>query len=363
MAYLLLGILLGPTGLAILDDRIVEKLSPVTTIALFWIGFLFGVNLNWRDLKKVQKSIFILAFGQSIFTFFLVALAFYYILLNHFENTLNHQVLLAALITLAACASGTNQSTILRLIHDRRFRGPTARIAAVIATLDDLPAIIITGLLTFFVHRSFPHEILMPGLNWLAAAIALGLIGGAVMRLLLNRVPSDQVRLLIVIGCMAFGGGLSAFLHLSPIFIGAIMGAAFVNAGPRDEKIFRIVHQGESTIYVLFLLLVGSMLHIKDFNWLSLGLMYFTIRAILKILGNYLFMLPSQQIGNLKPARLLGLSLLSQGGMALAIAVHYRSLYASPFADSIVAVIVCGVVVSELFSYPLALRVAARDHQ
>jgi Kef-type K+ transport system membrane component KefB len=359
LAYLLLGVLLGPSGLAILDDRIIEKLSPVTTIALYWIGFLFGINLNWRDLKKVQPSVHILALGQSSFTFVMVALTFYFILTHRFQFAINQDVLAAALVALAACASGTNQSTLLRLLRDRRFRGPTARIAAVTATLDDLPAIVICGVLTFV--AVIPGEAALAPLFKPAAAFVLGIGGAAVMRMLLKRVESDQVRLLIVLGCMAFSGGLSAFFRLSPIFIGALAGAVFANMGSRDERVFDIVHRTESTMYVLFLLLVGSMLYVNDLSLLWLGATYFLIRAAAKIIGNYLFLIPLRRNNSTPPKRLLGLSLLSQGGMALALAVHYRSLYRSPFADSIVAVIVFGVFISELFAYPLALRIAGKE--
>ncbi len=358
LAYLLLGVLLGPSGFSVFDENILTKFSPVTTIALYWIGFLFGINLRWMDLKKAQPSIYVLMLGQSLFTFFVVALAFRYIFSYSHLPMLGAQALVPALITLAACASGTSQSTIFRLINDKRFRGPVARVAAFTVSLDDMPAILICGLLTFFAQ--IPGEPSLDPLLRPPAAIFLGVGGGVILRSMLNSVAGGQTRLLIVLGGMAFGGGLAAYFHISPIFIGAIAGAAFANIGSHDEKVFTIVHQTESTMYVLFLLLVGGMFRIDNYMLPILGLAYFLIRAAGKVIGNYIFLAPARRYIN-SPMPLFGLAMLSQGGMALAIAVHYRGLFPSPLSDAVFAVIIIGVFISELVAYPLALRVAAKE--
>ncbi len=357
--FILFGILLGPSLLGVIDHQVVLRLSPIVTIGLFWIAFLFGFHLSARDLRRISEPVFAFAFGQSIFAMAVVGVASWFFLVRFFPG-LDYSVLAVAAATLAACASGTNQSTLLRLTYHPRFRGTSAQLAAVTATLDDLPAILVTGGLTFFWHRSLAGEVPLPGIVWLAAAVFLGVFGGFVMKGLLDKAENEQVRLLMVMGCFGIGGGLSAYLHLSPIFIGAVMGATFANIGGRDEKVFDVLHRSEGTFYVLFLVLAGGMLRITSAALPLLVLIYLVFRIAAKVLGGYIFLPGQWRARGEGPPRLIGLALLSQGGMALAFAIHYKSLYPSAIADPVVAVIIFGVIVNELFSYPLALRIAGR---
>lgn len=357
-AYLFIGLALGPSFLGLITDQVLLKLSPLVTIALFWIGFLYGLHCRGRDLKRIPGSVFLFSLGQALVPFVVLALAFFFFFHSYFDSL---GPPMAAAITLAACASGTSQSTVLRLTRHHRFRGPTARLAAVAATLDDLPAIIATGLVTFFIHKTLPHETPLSGLVWLISAVGLGLLGGVLMKVLLQRAENSQARLLVIMGCMAVGGGIAAYLHLSPIFIGAVMGAVYANLGAEDREVFDLVHRSESTFYVLFLILVGSMIHAELASAAFYALIYITLRTLSKVAGGFLFLPPKKVPGTDTPSHWIGLALLSQGGMAIALAIHYRGVYASPIADMVVTIILIGVVVNELIAYPLALRVAGRD--
>lgn len=357
LIYLFAGVLLGPAVLGFIDNHLIERFSPVITIGLFWIGFLFGINLKFRDVKRLTPSVFLLTFGQACFVFVVVGALFFWFLKSHID-TAGTLAVVAAAVTLAACASSTSQSTLLRLSTDRRFRGDTAQHAVVTATLDDLPAILFTGLLTFFGHRSLVGLTVLPGIVWLALALALGLFGGWVIKILLERAESNPVRLLVVLGCLSIGGGLTAYMHLSPIFVGAAMGVSYVNFAARDEKVFSIVTRSESTLYVLFLILIGGMLKPSWENLLFFVPLYLGLRILAKLAGGALFRVRSKE--GPKPSRLIGLALLSQGGMAIALAIHYRNLYASPVSDGVVTLVILGVAINQLFAAPLALWVAQR---
>ena len=360
IVYLFLGILLGPMWLGFINDNLIEKLSPIVSIGLFWIGFLFGINLKIRDMKRFTSRVYLLGFGQAIFTFAAVAVVFY-VILDHTFAGAGPVAIAAATITLAACASQTSQATLLRLSRDRRFRGPNAQVATVTATLDDAPAILASGLLTFFWHQTQVGRTALPGFAWMALAVTLGVIGGGVIKLLLERSENEQELLLIVLGSMGIGGGLVAYLHLSPLFVGAIMGFAYVNLSERNGRLFRMVASFEGTLYVLFLVLVGSMV---DLRWEYIALFapaYILVRAIAKLGGVALFTVSGPGIP--KTSRLVGFALLSQGGMAIALVIHYRNLYASPLADTIVTLVILGVLINEFYAAPLAQWVAGRGRR
>lgn len=360
MVYLIAGFIMGPALLGFINYDLITRLSPVITIGLFWIGFLFGINLKYKDLTRLSKSVLLVAIGQACVTFFLVAGGAWF-MLKGLKGEVGAFAIAVSSLTLAACASGTNQSTLLRLSMARSFRGPTAQVATVSATLDDLPAIFITGLVTFFWHRTDAGQTNLHAMAWTLVACLLGLFGGMVINVLLKRADSEQSRLLIVLGTSAVGGGLAAYLHLSPIFIGMILGITYINLAERDEEVFEIAQRSESTLYVLFLLIVGSMFTIQIEYLIIFVPVYLLLRTAGKIAGGALFNIPES--AGPKPSPLFGLALLSQGGLAIALVVQYAWLYRSPITDSIITIVILGVLINQTYAAPLALRVAKGDRR
>ncbi len=357
LVYLILGFAMGPSLLGLIDTKLISQLSPVITVGLFWIGFLFGINLKFKDLKRITAPVYILALGQAFFVLLVIAPLFM-VLFRYFSAEVGLFYVMASAITLAACASGTGQATLLRLSKSRNFRGPTAQVSIVSATLDDIPAIITAGLVTFFLHLNIPGQPNLPGVGWAALGIGISLLGGFVIGVLFDYVNNEQSRILVVIGVMAIGGGLSAYLNLSPLFIGAVMGMTYVNLTDRDDKVFEIVTRYESTLYVLFLLLVGGMVHIKLENLLIYTGIYVVVRIFAKFAGSSLFNVKSEKSPKASP--LIGLTLLSQGGMAIALAIHFMTVYNSPLTDTVVSVVIFGILLSEFFASPAALWVVKR---
>ena len=56
--YIFLGIILGRTGLNVLDPETLTKLEPFLLFGLCWIGFLFGLQFEAFQLKKLPRFYF-----------------------------------------------------------------------------------------------------------------------------------------------------------------------------------------------------------------------------------------------------------------------------------------------------------------
>ena len=360
LIFLFIGLALGPQGLGFITEEVTNKLSSVVTIGLFWIGFLFGINFKGKDLKRLRRPVYMFAVGQSVFTFAVVFITGF-LLIRYAQPSVGVFGAVAASITLAACASGTGQATLLRLRTDRSFRGATAQVATVTATLDDLPAVLAAGMLTFFWHTTAAGQTSLAGLGWMLVALSVSLFGAWAMRLLVVRSPNDKVLFLTVLGCMSVGGGLAAYLHLSPIFIGFVMGVILVNITIRNDRLFDILHRSEATLYILFLLLVGSMMRVDSVALIWLVALYVALRAAAKIIGVMLFRYHEENGMDASP--LTGLALLSQGGMAVAIAFHYREMYASILGDTVLTMVLLGAAVNEMIASPLALWTVRRQRK
>lgn len=356
VVFIVLGVTIGPAGLGVVDTYVLEQTGPLVVFCLGWIGFLFGTHLEWRRLRRLSTRMWTATVGEAMLTFVLVLAASAWFFARYLPagggDTASRW---AALVTLAACAAGTAPASVF-LLNDRPlFRGNLAQAIRLAASLDDLPGLIVFGLLFAFVPLGLGGGagLALAGL-WMAASVLIGVILGLLMRTLTIMADDAQVHLLVVFGLIAFGAGAAAYLHLSPIFVGAVAGVAFANTAAGKERVFAVLAASERPIYVLFLVLVGSQWSAEARYLLPLTALYLLVRAAGKTIGGFVGA-ASMGVRELRP-RLGGLAMLGQGGLAIAMAVSYARVYDTAITPLVVTALIVGVMVNELLG-PLAATV------
>ena len=108
--YIFLGVILGSMGLNILDTGTLSKLEPFLVFGLAYVGFLFGLQFEIRQLKRLPLFYFSITAIQSFITFIVVTIPIYWVLKK--TAILPESVLLMAAITLGSTASCTAQSSL-----------------------------------------------------------------------------------------------------------------------------------------------------------------------------------------------------------------------------------------------------------
>ncbi len=354
LIFLAVGVAIGPAGVRLIDAHVLEQTGPIVVFCLGWIGFLFGVHLEWRRLRRLTRRMWAATFAESLLTLALVLVAAW-IFLTYWCPTCQSIAMhkWAALLTLAACAAGTAPASVFALNGRPLFRGDIAQAVRVSATLDDLPGLLLFGLMFAAVPVG-----LVPALGlwsapvWFLAAILIGVLLGVLMKSLTILATDAQVHLLVVIGLIAFGSGAAAYIRLSPIFVGAVAGITLANTTGRKEIVFELLARSEHTIYVLFLVLVGCRWSLEAEHLLALTALYLGIRALGKVLGG---MTAASLIKVQEPRqRFGGLAMLGQGGLAIAMAVNYARVYEAQITSSILTVLIVGVIINELVGPVLA---------
>ena len=120
--YIFIGILLGQMGLEFLDSDALFQLNPFLVFGLCWIGFLFGLQFDLRNLKKIPRTFVPITFVQSLFTFTLVSVAMTAALF-HFSDMPGGLVIFVALV-LGSASSCTAQSAMAVLERSHRIARP-----------------------------------------------------------------------------------------------------------------------------------------------------------------------------------------------------------------------------------------------
>lgn len=361
--FLLLGFLLGPHALGLLTQDSLRQLFPLLGIGLGWIGFLFGLQLDRRNLRQFPIALHLLAIGQAVLAFFVfVGVGGLALLGAGFTDRTPILLLLGAGAT--ACIS--TPAGIALISTNYRVRGKVRDLLFLVASLDALVGI--AALQT--VYALFPPGDLGVGLpvllrlTWIAAALGLGVICGILFLWLTRPRPGSEEMVLFLLGIAAFSSGAALQLQLSPLFVSVVMGVVVANFSADPQRVFRVLHDWEKPIYVVFLLLAGALLDFSTPWIVALALAYAVLRGGGKVLGN-LAMIRILPL-DVTPPRLFGLGLIPQGGISLAMAISGVLTYGGlvlngrDAANLLFAVVVLGVLLSELSGPFFTLNILQR---
>lgn len=136
------------------------------------------------------------------------------------------------------------------------------------------------------------------------------------------------------------------------------------NLNPDRQRVFSVLEQWEKPIYLVLLLLAGSLLSFPTLWILPLAALYLVLRVVAKV-GSSAVVARTIALPFDVPKR-FGLGLLPQGGISLAMAVSvvltYQGLDLGAYAavEIFFGVVVLGVVGSELIGPPFTTHVLRR---
>ena len=350
--YALAGMALGPLGLELLTAGAVEQLYPLMGLGLGWIGFLFGMQLDRASLRLFPISFYVLALGQAALAFLLIlGLARVGTSLAGLEGDVVSLMVLAA----AATACITTPAGIALVSANFLVRGNVGQLLFFIASVDGIVGILALQI-TYAVYH--PAEMVaelgnVPALGWVAVAVGLGVILGIVFLWLTRPRPGREELVLFLLGMAALGGGAALQLQLSPLFVCTVMGAVVANLAQDRQRVFQALEKWEKPVYVTFLMLAGALLTFETFWVVPLAAAYALVRGAAKVAASAA-LVPILPLPFAAPRR-LGLGLIPQGGISLAMAVSLVLTYSGlrlpgghNAAEVLFAVILLGVVLSEI---------------
>jgi hypothetical protein len=263
--FLFLGLVLGPNALGLLTQDAIRQLFPLLGLGLGWIGFLFGLQLDRRNLRHFPPAFHILAVGQAVFTFiFFLGIGWLGLAAGGMTGRVETLLLLGAAAT--ACIS--TPAGIALISTNYRVRGKVRDLLFFVASLDALVGI---GALQV-AYSLFPPGnlegglLVSPGFMSVLAALGLGVVCGILFLWLTRPRPGGEELVLFLLGIAAFASGAALQLQLSPLFVSVTMGAVVANLSPDPQRVFRVLHEWEKPIYVVFLILAGALPRMRSFE-------------------------------------------------------------------------------------------------
>jgi hypothetical protein len=146
--FLLLGAILGSGVIVSIPKGVFKDLFPFVHVELGWIGLLYGIQFEWRHLKRRPVIDWWLMTSEALLTMIAVFLASW-LLISKWCN-FDGDAILPAAIVLSAAASLSSPWAIEAIYNVLRIRTPQIHKLRFIASLDDIPGLIVFSAVFFY---------------------------------------------------------------------------------------------------------------------------------------------------------------------------------------------------------------------
>ena len=321
--YIIIGIIAGPSALHLLSSEVLYSFKPFKILALGFIGFNIGMELNFSNLKSSGRHVLFITFSQAILTFLMVMFA---VVLFVDEYKWTYGLIFGAIATV------TTPAPILACIKSYNVKGRLSDLLCPMVALDDAIGIMIFAFVLPISVYLAGHSgevisastLIIGPLFEIGFSILIGSIIGLIVIYVLDHFKKgDNVSLLliVVIGIL-FGIAIGYAVEISAILLPLTIGVLIAN-GLEREFMFKIKENTDAIILPLLLIfftLSGAELKIHLLWQIGgLGLIYIVVRLIAKYLATSF---SSKIVGeNRDVVKYLGVALIPQGGVAIDMAI------------------------------------------
>ena len=363
VAYVVIGLIIGESGLNLIGRDTVETLSSFNMFALGIIGFMIGGELDREVFKKYGKQFFIILCSEGIVAF--VVVAFLSMIVCWFFTS-DTKTSVAIGLVLGAIASATAPAATASVLWEYKTRGPLTSTVIAIVALDDALSLLLYGFassiaaaITGETHSSLWMSILTAMFE-IAGAIILGVLAGFLLSSILKLIKEPDKALAFTVSSVLLVIGLSIALKVGSILAAMTLGVTMTNlASRRRQNTFELIEKFAPPIYVLFFVLAGAHLVLGEITgWMVVMVVVYLIgRTGGKLLGSWFGARVSRASDVVR--RYLGICLLSQAGVAIGLAIISGQLFTGQIAHAIIVIVMTTTFVVEIIG-PMFVRLGVK---
>ncbi len=361
VGYIVIGIIIGSSGLHILEPNVIASLDPISTVALSLIGFLIGGELKIDVIKKYGKQFVSILLFEAI-TPAIVVSALITFLVWLVTKDFAHAISLG--LILGAICSATAPAATTDVLVEYRTKGPLTTTVYGIVAMDDAVALILYTIASTIITPIIGGNTLgfwaqiLNIIKDIFGSMLIGAAFGFLLTFITKRLLNQEGRILTFsLGCLFLCTGINEVLGLNNILAAMSLGFVMVNYAPAKTKsVFPLIEKYTPPIYVLFFVLVGAKLNI----WIItpfLGLL-----AIVYVIGRTL----GKSIGASFGAWLtkapktvqkyLPYCLLSQAGVAIGLSIAAGNDFTTSIGPEILLIITATTFIVQLIG-PMFVKI------
>lgn len=356
--YLLLGLLVGPLGTRLLPPDTIDAFTPVTMLALGWMGVGLGLRLHLPSLLRIPAYMVRIGLSGALLTFVLAA-GVMALALQWFTDLPLADVLPAALVigAVATCSS----TSVADLIADRLGpREPIVRQLRAASLFDAVVAVVALALVLCLFH---PAGTTAWGRDptvteWFVITVAIGTVGGVLVPLFLGDATSGDRLVIALAASILLVAGAAAYLQLSPLLPATVLGAILANTSRQRRGLADLIAKVERPFGFVLLILAGALWQPTLRDWGLPVLLFLALRLAGKLGGSRLAARLNGMLPTYGPT--WGRALVGQGSLGIAIALNFLLVQPGPLASLVFTAALASVLLTDLLAARAAETVAVR---
>ncbi|MFC1485697.1 hypothetical protein ACFL55_01560 [Candidatus Latescibacterota bacterium] len=232
--------------------------SPVIMFCLSWIGFSYGCGLEIRTHQTYPKRTLLMNLIEPVVIFSVVTIAVALVLYVLFDDW---QYTSVAVLTGVFCSFSLFMRGTFLTPGDRRDR---VRVADQLLPLGNVFPVIALSIVSLVLFKS--KEVTVVGFMFsgtlavMLLHILVGIVGGILLNMLISGNDKPEVFPLLMIGCAALNGGFAYTFSLSPLFVGALIGAFLINATLKRLQVLEVITVANDAVEKVFMVLLGTII-------------------------------------------------------------------------------------------------------
>ncbi|MBQ2124870.1 MAG: cation:proton antiporter, partial [Spirochaetales bacterium] len=369
VGYIIIGIIIGESGLKFISQETVSNMDPFNFFALGLIGFSIGGELKASILKKYGKQFTWILFLEALIAFFVVGVIMFCTVFLLTKNTFyaTALALLFGSISSATAAAGTTD-----VLWEYKAKGPMTSILLGIVALDDVVALFLFAISASIISSiqgggdgnatSLLMNIVTPIIE-IGGAVVIGVIAGYILSYLVRHYQDAERVLSFSIGAILAALGISGILKFDTIMTCMVMGFVLTNtAGKAADAMFSLINKFTPPIYVVFFVFVGAKLNISQFGKepviLLLLFLYLGGRTLGKMIGATLGAIFGKASAKIR--RYLPFGLFSQSGVAIGLSILAMQRFPGEIGNNILIVVTASTFIVQIVG-PFFLKYAIEN--
>jgi len=357
--YMLMGIILGSSGIGVLTDEIVDNLQFLENLALSFIALTAGGELKFKQVKAYKKSIIYILFSQMIIIFLGMVVVFYLVAgYIPFFSGLNQFMILGLAILFAGTSLSTSPATAIGIITELQSEGKVTNIVFIITVLKALLLIlffpiIITLSKQFYLETiSFNLSLLYDITFQLLASVFTGIVMGGIIIWYFKKVKVEMS--IFLLGITLAITEVSSLLGFEVLLTSLVTGIVVQNFSSHGQKLISGIEIFSLPIYVIFFCFAGASLHL-DFLGEALFITFILVvaRFLLNYAGNYAGAVLAREDRLIKNYSWMGY--IGQAGIALGLGFIIEQNLPDQIGDYFLTILISTVVINEMLG-PILLK-------
>ncbi|EMI21763.1 sodium/hydrogen exchanger [Rhodopirellula maiorica SM1] len=351
-AYLLVGLLVGPSVLDWIPEDHVDGFEPVLEFAMAIVLFNLGCEFTFSKVRRIAAHCLALSAAEILLTCGLVTLG-----LKLFGYGSGTAILLGCL------AVATAPATTILVLKEFRSEGPVTESTGFLVAVNNFACIVLFEFAFLLIHLfQGKLDVTIAGeLQWLfsnlGTAFALGIAGGLIISYGCGLLKFSRW-LVLLMATTTFLLGACESLHLPYMVTFLVMGVTVANTSDMKNKIVGELDHLSGLLAVVFFAVHGTHLDANAFIAAGgIGALYIVLRMAGKWLGVYGAARLTRQ--PLEVRHWLGTCLFAQAGAAIAlstIAANRDPELGKPIQDIILGSVVVFEIIGPLFIRKSLLR-------